>query len=284
MPSQNTIIPISGRMGDHVYYYRKDRKNRKKYFVRRAPATVKQTTATKNSATDFGTASKSSCLIRRALHEYTNYCYDNQLHYNLNREMAGILRADIHRPAGQRRFTAGNLQSLKGFRFNSAANIQINPAIEQNDNGDINISFPDSFNHRNNTTHLSVKAIGLLVNFEKNTTQQVESNRVIIRPGEKCPPLTMNINRRSITLLILEIQSWYEVNGQLYPSQNKQVNALELIAVLTPIEEPKNKRKYRNKAPHFWLPCITPPKPALIIMPVSDHSLHPPPSLASDNH
>jgi hypothetical protein len=48
---------------------------------------VKQTPATKRAATDFGTASKSSSLLRKALHQYTGFCYDNSLHFRLNTTM-----------------------------------------------------------------------------------------------------------------------------------------------------------------------------------------------------
>lgn len=166
--------------------------------------------------------------------------------------------------------------SLQGFRFNSAANIQCNTVINQNDKGDITISFPDGVNNKSNTTYTSFRAIGLSLNLTTNSAQKVESNRVIIKPGDKHPPeLTMNINRRNVTLIILEIQSCYEVNGQLYSAQTKQGNALDIIAVLTPVAAAKE-NKYRNKLPHFWLPYATPPKRSLVMIPASAMHPHPP--------
>jgi hypothetical protein len=274
MPFQNSMIKVSGRMGDHIYFCRKGRKNKKQHLIRRAPATVRQTAATQKAAIDFGTASKGSSLIRNALHEYTRLCYDNQLHYHLNKKMGEIVRADVNHPSGQRVITAVNMQSLQGFRFNGEANIQYTPVMENTDTGDINISFPDNFHHKSNTTHITVKAIALSVNIAKNIAQQVESNTVVIKRGEKCAPLAMKINRRNTTLIILEIQSFYEVNGQLHASQNRQYHALDVIAVLPPLEQPvAQKRTYRNQAPHFWLPYAAPARPALIITPVYYNSL-----------
>jgi hypothetical protein len=106
---------ISGKLGNKVYYYRKDSKNRKHYFVRPAPQEVTQTTATKKAATDFGTASKCSCLIRRALKEYIT---DKTAHYRLNKVIGDILRADKEHPAGQRQLLAANMHLLNGFQFN----------------------------------------------------------------------------------------------------------------------------------------------------------------------
>ncbi|SFD24200.1 hypothetical protein SAMN05518672_1011216 [Chitinophaga sp. CF118] len=283
MPRQKSGYPhLSGRMGNDIYYYRKDRKNRKQYFIRQAPEMVTQTSATKTASADFGTASKSSRQIRSALKEYTRLCYDNRLHSRLNKKMAEILRADVNHPSGQRVFMANNLQSLQHFQFNGAANIQqlskSTPVIEKNDSGDISISLPGTFSKSShvlrNTTHITIKAIALSVNFAKGTTRQLESNTAVIKRGEKFTPVTLNVNRRDPTLIILEIQSFYEVNGQLHASQNKKGCALDVIAVLAPVEPPKEqKKRYRNKAPHFWMPYVAPARPALIIIPVHCNSL-----------
>lgn len=276
MPSQNSLIRFSGRIKDKVYYYRKNKKNRKHYFIRPAPATVTQTTATQRAATDFGTASTASRVIRQALHEYTRLCPDNRHHARLAGEMVKIVRADINHPSGQRTITADNLQSLQHFRFNSAARIQTSPVIEKNNTGDVSISFPATFsNVLRHTTHIAVKAISVSVNFAKGTTHQLESNTVVIQRGKNHVPvtLTMNVSRKHATLIILEIQSFYEVNGQLYLSQDKKGYALDIIAVLPPVAAPKERRKYRNKAPHFWLPYIPPARPTAIIIPVNCSSL-----------
>lgn len=233
-------------MGDRVYYYRKDSKNRRKYFIRSAPVSVAQTSATKKAAVTFGIASKNSSLIRKALHEYTQHCYDNTLHYRLNK---ALLTDD-----------------LLHFKFNKAAAIQYHPVIEQTNSTDITISFPDLLKLPGNTTHLRIKAIGLSVNFAKSSTRQLESNTVVIKRGEACAPLTLHLNRRQLSLIVLEIQSFYEVNGQLCVSRNRKAQLLDLIAVLPPVGyRKKTKTKCRNTVPRFWLPYITPAKQSLII-------------------
>lgn len=280
MPRQTKVIHFSGKMGGKIYYYRKDRKKRKRYFTRSAPETVMQTTATKSAATDFGTASKGSRLVRHALEEYTRLCYDNRLHARLNGRMVQVVRADLHHPSGQRVLTAANMQSLQHFRFNDAASIHqilnTTPVIEKNTSG-ISISLPGTFSKRchalRNTTHITVKAIALSVNFVKGTTRQLESNTATIKYGTNSAPvtLTINMNRRDLTLIILEAQSFYEGNVK---SQSRKGHALDVIAVLPPVEAlNEEKRKYRNKAPHFWLPYITPARPALIIKRVNCNSL-----------
>jgi hypothetical protein len=274
MAKQNSIIALSGRLGNKVYYYRKDKKSRKQYLIRCAPETVKQTTATKRAAIDFGIASKSSRLIRNALNEYIRHCYDNTLHYRLNTMIGKILRADDSHPAGRRMLMATNMQSLKNFQFNRAASIRhllkVTPVIEKDDQGDLSISFPGTFSNSNyalrNTTHLSIKAIGISVNFTKHTTRQVISEAVLIKRGETHSSVTLKLNKnsRNITLILLEVQSFYEVNGQLHPSQNKTAHALDVIAVIPAQEQPKEvKKKYRNRTPRLW---TIPPYPAPVKM------------------
>jgi hypothetical protein len=253
MAKQEGSITLSGRLGNKVYYYRRDKKNRKQYKARLAPENVKQTTATKRASTDFGDASHSSSLIRNALGKST---HDSTAHYRLNKLMAQALRAD-----NRRIFTAPNLQSLKNFQFNEATSIhqllKVTPVIEKNDQGGLNISFPGTFTNSSkalkNTTHISIKAIGLSVNFGKHSAQQVTSEAVIIKRGEKYAPIKLNINNRNITFILLEVQSFYEVNGQLHLSQNMIAHALDIMDIMPPQEQPKEvKKQYSNKAPRLW--------------------------------
>jgi hypothetical protein len=271
MPKQKSIITLSGRLGSLVFYYRKDKKNRKQYLVRRAPEAVKQTTATQRAATDFGSASKSSRLIRSALREYSQQCYDNTLHYRLNAVMGKILRADGSHPAGRRMLKPDNMQLLKNFQFNSRTSIhhllKVTPVVERNDQGELNISFPGTFTHSHhalsNTTHLSIKAIGLSVDFTKHTTREVLGETIVIKRGAKYSPVTLQVNKhsRNITIILLEVQSFYQVNGCLHLSQNKTALALDIIAVIPAQEQPKKvEKKYRNKVPRIWtIPPYTAP-------------------------
>ncbi|PWV56225.1 hypothetical protein [Chitinophaga sp. S165] len=149
MPKQQSIILLSGRMGDQVFYHKKDKRGRKKYYVRRAPEVVRQSTATKKTATDFGTASKASRLIRQALNAYTCQYKDETLHYRLNALLGKIIRLDTDRPAGQKRLLPEHMSLLTGFRFNSETRV---PKMDRM------------------TVKENTKLIAVSVNFEKGTT------------------------------------------------------------------------------------------------------------------
>jgi hypothetical protein len=67
-----------------------------------------------------------------------------------------------------------------------------------------------------------------------------------------------------MTLILLEVQPFYEVNGILYLSQNKTAYALDIMAIMPPQEQPEEvKKKYHNKAPRLW---TIPPYPVPVKM------------------
>ncbi|SFD85564.1 hypothetical protein SAMN05518672_103534 [Chitinophaga sp. CF118] len=251
MARQESLLKFTGKLGNVIGY-----RNKKEYLLRSASATVRQTSATKRAAKDFGIASKAGRLIRHTLSEHLQHSYDSSLTNRLNKVLGEIVRADDSHKAGLRVPTAANMQSLRSFQFNSHASIQHllagTPVIENNDDGGIGISFPETAINNNKGTHIIIKAIALSVNFAQQTTRQLVSETVVIRCGEKqiLPTLTLNPERKDLTLILLEVQSCYEVNGELHLCQNKKGSALDVIAVLPPVEQSSAiKSKRRNKAP-----------------------------------
>ena len=215
MPKQNSIIPLSGRSGDWVYYYKKDKRGRKEYYVRRAPENVRQTAATKRTASDFGTASKASRLIRQALKHYTNKYKDESLHYRLNALLGEILRMDTESPAGQKRLLPENMSALTGFRFNSETRVPKMDHIQINESG---------INVLSGNTDMTAKVIALSVNFKKGTTHIRVSETVNIKEETTIP---FELSNNELTLLLLETE-----NGR----------ALDIIGVLQPATIPSQTR------------------------------------------
>lgn len=264
MAKQKSILPFSGKLGNQIGYQRG-----KQYFLRAAAVGIKQTTATKKAARDFGTASKCSRIIRHALREDLQHCYDSSLNNRLNKVFGEIIRADVQHLPGQRIPVAANMDVLSGFQMNNGAGVRqlldMTPIIEKDDDQGILVSLPAITCWNTKTlrgiTHLTIRAIALSVNFSGETTQRITSETILLKRGEKYPPATLTLHPggKEVTLILLEVQSFYEMNGKRYLSQDKKGYALDIIAIQPAAEQPREmdslqemKREYRNKAPRLW--------------------------------
>jgi hypothetical protein len=181
MARQESLIKFTGKLRDVIGY--KDKDN---YLLRSVPGMVQQTPATKKAATDFGTASKGSRLIRHALKPYLQGKHDRSLTNRLNKRLIEIIQRDTAHQPGFRTLSAIHL--LTGFQFNSKTDIYKfldTPPVIQQDKVIIKAS---------------ARLITLSVNFLNETTHLFESENFIL-PSDRTEP----------TLILLEIQSALDV-------------------------------------------------------------------------
>jgi hypothetical protein len=269
MGKQKGIILYSGKLGDQVGYYRKNKKGQKEWWTRRAPQHVRQTAATRSAATDFGTASKCSRLVRHALRPWLQHYGYHFDHNRLNKAFIDAVHADKDHKTGFKVPTHHSLQSLCGFHFNSikATNEYLtdNPTITRENNNTTTVLVPaihvGNKQAYKSITHITVKAIALSVNFSRNNTILSTSETVTIKRSDKHQAITLTLpSHKEQTLIILEIQCAYEINGRIDISANAQTAAMDIIAVLPATEQKKTRRIYRNKTPHLnFIPpyCLT---------------------------
>ncbi|PSL34706.1 hypothetical protein [Chitinophaga ginsengisoli] len=263
MARQKGILPLSGKLGDKIYYFRRDKNGKVNYFVRQAPDEVKQTVATKRAASDFGTASRCAKVMRHALKEYTQSYDSGALINSLNKVMGAVVRADNSHQPGNRRILAQHMHLLEGFSFNHATNIErllgAMPVIAREDNC-VTVSLPEIiFSRRrafNGITHLSIRAIALSVDFTRHRCQQMASEAVIIpRDERRGLSFTLNTGSGDITCILLQVQAYYEVNGALHLSRNSECTALDIVSValpVRPVKKKKREKKLYNNLSAFW--------------------------------
>ena len=269
MARQKGFFPYSGKLRDQVGYYRKNKKGQKEWWTRRAPEHVQQTAATRNAATDFGTASKCSRLVRHALRPWLQYYGYHFDHNRLNKAFIDVVNADKDHKTGFKVPEHHNMQSLCGFHFNSdkATHEYLtgSPTVSRENNNTTTVLLPAI--HINNKqayksiTHITVKAIALSVNFSRNNTILNTSETVTIKRRDKHQAITLTLpSCKEQTLIMLEIQCGYEINGRIEISANAQTAAMDIIAVLPATEQTKTKRIYRNKTPKLHtIPNYCPP-------------------------
>lgn len=268
MGKQNSIIPLSGKLRDQVGYYRKNKKGKKEWWWRRAPQNVQQTAPTKRAATDFGTASRCSRLVRHALRPWLQYYGYHFDHNRLNKAFINVVKADTDHNTGFKVLTHHNMQSLCGFNFNSNKTIHEcltgSPLITSGQNNTITIQLPGI--HLRNTktnkgiTHITVKAIALPFHYKKNTVTPIVSETITIKRSNIDQTITLTLpasKEQEQTLIMLEIQCGYEINNRIEISADKQTAALDIIAVLPAVKPKKVRKTYKNKTPQLL--SIIPP-------------------------
>jgi hypothetical protein len=266
MGRQKGLFPFTGPLGNKIGYRRGN-----DYFYRERPQYVNRTIATKKAATDFGTASHCACLIRKSLGQYLHRHKNDELINRLNTAFIRVVNADTYSRSGQRKPDSLNIQALTGFQFNQTTGtsqlLTATPLIEKDDTGKITVSLAEKvINSRKvpaGITHFTITAIALSLNFSRHKAQLSTSHTAVIKRGACQEPLTLTIDQRSeeLTMVLLEVRSAYMVNGQLYYSDSKTVNALDIISIIPAVKPPRHvRRNFRNKTPRCWgIPAYTIP-------------------------
>lgn len=283
MARQKGFFPYSGKLRDQVGYYRRNKKGQKEWWTRRAPEHVRQTAATRSAATDFGTASKCSRLVRHALRPWLQHYSYHFDHNRLNKAFIDVINADKDHKTGFKVPSHHNMQSLCGFHFNGIKAtheyLTGNPAVTRESDNTTTILLPaihiSNKQAYKNITHITVKAIALSVNFSQNNAILNTSETVTIKRSDKQQAITLTLpSHEEQTLIMLEIQCGYEINGHMEISANAHTAAMDIIAVLPATKPKKAKRIYRNKLPQLTI--VPPYCLPLKISPARQYtSLHP---------
>lgn len=113
MPSQLNV-QISGRIQNVIFYKRGD-----KYYNRAMPATVKQTIATKKSASVFGKAAKMGKWLREQLVTTIPFPADNNMQTRLVSALLQWLRSDYVAAV-----TCDHIPMLSSFSFTPADTVR----------------------------------------------------------------------------------------------------------------------------------------------------------------
>ena len=103
---------------DGLIYYRR---SEGLYCVRRVPAEVRQSAATKAAAADLGTKSRSASLIKNAFGPLIGSNKDKRMWSRLLTAVGKVMEADTSDAKGKRCVPHGNLDFLAGFQFNAEA-------------------------------------------------------------------------------------------------------------------------------------------------------------------
>lgn len=231
-----------------------------KYFFRKMPEKVTQSTETKQASKDFSSASSYSKLLRQALHRVMDIKQHSTLTNRLNTILAKILREDKDHKTGHKVMSYEHMLLLKGFAFNKETKVdnvlhglEISIAYDVH----ISVSIPSvpRIKRTRNTTHIEIKAIALSPDFAKGTCKETASEALMINAREPFQPITLTMLRpgNQATIIILQVRPFEQEHGKFYVLEDKKYFAADIMGILPMIPLMKFKKapapKKRKSAP-----------------------------------
>lgn len=160
MATQDGIIKISGKLGDLVFYQR-----REKHVSRMNAKPYKLTAATIKSGKDFGQASKNAAYIRKAFAPLVKRYADNDVVNTLNAKMNALFKTIPDVFKGEKKLLHADISQLTGFEFNRYTSLQrilpTLPSCKLGIDGDLAISLNKYVISQNDKNYKSFKCLTL---------------------------------------------------------------------------------------------------------------------------
>lgn len=248
MAKQKGLIKLEGQIGDLSFY-----KSGGEYLARTKGGVdgsrIKNDPAfarTRENGAEFGLAGKSGKLLRTALRQLVNHASDNRVATRLTTQMLKVIQADVTHARGERTVLGGDLSLLKGFEFNDASKLSAMlfvPIATTVDRilGQLAVNVPafvpsTDLAAATGATHVRFSVLGASVDFEGEafTAKMAESAMVEINTEEQAAiDLAVNVEENSTRplFLILGMEFFQSVNGENYPLNNGDLNALAMVTI-----------------------------------------------------
>ncbi|GGD35405.1 hypothetical protein [Flavobacterium orientale] len=248
MAKQKGIIKLKGTLGDITFYKSKDG-----YVAREKGGVDSNRMAndpafqrTRENNAEFGRAGKAGRMLRNALRGLLINATDNRMVGRLTQRMMKVIQADAVNERGLRNVIDGEAELLSGFEFNIRGKLSTSlyapfeTAIDRTA-GTLSVTLP-SFVPLNmlvapgGTTHFRIISGGAEVDFEQES-YVMERTETAILPWNAAATAVLSLentvpaNSTKPLFLVLGLDFFQEVNGEMYPLKNGAFNPLSLVAV-----------------------------------------------------
>ena len=248
MARQKGIIKLDGTIGDITFYKSKDG-----YLAREKGGIPADRIAndpafqrTRENGAEFGRAGKAGKVLRNAIRALLQNASDSRMVSRLTTEMVRVIQEDVTNTRGLRNVIDGEAELLAGFEFNISGKLGTTlyapfTATVDRAAGTLVANIP-AFVPLNmvaapgGTTHFKIVSAGAEVDFE-NESFVADSQATAILPWDANPTAVINLsnavtaNSTHPLFLMLGIEFYQEVNGQMYPLKNGAYNALAIADV-----------------------------------------------------
>ena len=249
MAKQTGIIKLKGTLGGITFYKTSldgDLAREKGGVSADRIATDPNFQRTRENGEEFGRAGKAGKILRNSIRAMLQNSADSRMVSRLTQIMVEVVQADATNPRGKRNVIDGEAELLEGFEFNIKGKLGTTlyspyTATINRVAGTLVASIP-SFVPQNmiaapgGTTHFKVVSAGAEIDFE-NETYVMDAQAGAITPWDSTATAALNLsnaitaNSTHPLFLVLGIEFYQEVNGQMYPLKNGTFNPLSLVKV-----------------------------------------------------
>jgi hypothetical protein len=251
MAKQTGIIKLKGTIGGISFYKTSDgHLAREKGGVDKSrilndPAFQR----TRENGSEFGRAGKGGKVLRNAIRVLLQNAKDKRVVSRLTKDLVAIVKTDTTNERGLRTIQNGNLSLLERFEFNLNGKLGAtlfavftNAFDRVTGDATLNIAaFSPTLRIAApaGTTHFKVVMGATELDFE-NETSTFENDATAILPyaAADTVPIALSSTISAIStlpvVLVLGIEFYQEVNGQMYALKNGAYNALAVITIDTP--------------------------------------------------
>jgi len=248
MAQQKGIIKLDGTIGGITFYKSKDG-----YLAREKGGVSADKIAndpafqrTRENGAEFGRAGKAGKILRTSLRALLQNASDSRMVSRLTKEMLKVVQADAVNPRGERNVIDGEAELLQGFEFNINGKLgttlyaPFTAAIDRV-SGALTVDIPtfvpiQMLAAPGGSTHYKIISAGVEIDFE-NETYVVDAQDTAIQPWDATATAAINLANAVPAasthplFLVLGVEFYQEVNGQMYPLKNGAFNALALVKV-----------------------------------------------------
>lgn len=248
MAQQKGIIKLGGTIGGITFYKSKDG-----YLAREKGGVSGDRIAndpnfqrTRENGAEFGRAGKAGRVLRTSIRGLLQNASDGRVVSRLTTAMVKVIQADATNPRGMRNVIDGEAELLKGFEFNANGKLGTTmyapfTTVIDRVTGALNINIPpyvpaNMISAPGGTSHYKIISAGIEIDFE-NETFSVDINDSSLLPWNTTATTILNLENALAAasvhplFLILGIEFFQEVNGEMYPLKNGSFNPLAIVDV-----------------------------------------------------
>ncbi len=241
-------MKLKGTMGDMTFYKTEDgymarekggvEKNR----IQNDPAFKR----TRENGMEFGTAGRGGQLIRKANRQLLRQASDKRVTSRLVQVLMQVVKTDPVNERGNRTIQDGDMGLLKGFDFNQKGKLNTvffsgYSATFDRTNGTFDLAIDafvpnDAIEAPRGTTHIQITAGVSALDFVNRAFEE-DHNQSAVIPWDHQPQAAITLSAAIgagstlPVILVVGVNFFQEVNGQMYALRNGVFNALAIVDV-----------------------------------------------------